>query len=302
MEKNHPLKKKIYILLYNISLLLRDTKAGKLVYDIFEELGIRIIISRFFNKLEVRNNYFHPNKQMEKSRFFFESNKERINTITGWLSDDISKQVYTSMIKFRQTSNYSDLPPNSMKEQYFDNNFFTYKNGEVFVDCGSYDGDSIRLFKKNMKKRDISQYTIIGFEPDAHNFKNLKRNYPTITVINAGVWSVDTELFFNSNQNITAANIVSGDQLLRVRSLDNCNEVQQATLIKMDIEGAEMDALIGAQNIIKTNKPKLAICIYHSDEDMLRLAEWIHNMVPEYKLYVRQHSNCICETVLYATL
>ena len=84
--------------------------------------------------------------------------------------------------------------------------------------------------------------------------------------------------------------------------MDHCDEAQAATFIKMDIEGAEMNALRGARTIIQKNKPKLAICIYHSDEDMLRLAEWIHETVPEYKLYVRQHSNCICETVLYAVL
>jgi exopolysaccharide biosynthesis predicted pyruvyltransferase EpsI len=71
----------------------------------------------------------------------------------------------------------------------------------------------------------------------------------------------------------------------------------------MDIEGAELWALIGAENTIIRNKPKLAICIYHSDEDMLRLAQWIHEKVPEYKLFVRQNANYFwATTVLYATI
>ena len=54
------------------------------------------------------------------------------------------------------------------------------------------------------------------------------------------------------------------------------------------------------EKIIKRNKPKLAVCIYHSDQDMLEIIQYIHQLVPEYKLYVRQHSNMYYETVLYA--
>ncbi|WP_442857226.1 FkbM family methyltransferase [Butyrivibrio sp. INlla18] len=74
-----------------------------------------------------------------------------------------------------------------------------------------------------------------------------------------------------------------------------------ATFIKMDIEGAEKNAILGAAHIIKKNKPKLVICIYHSDGDMMNIQLVIHEMVPEYKLYVRHHSNSYPETVLYVT-
>ena len=87
-----------------------------------------------------------------------------------------------------------------------------------------------------------------------------------------------------------------------MKRIDDCTECQDMTMLKMDIEGAEYNALEGAKDTIVEKKPKLAICIYHSDEDMVRIPEWIHELVPEYKLYVRQHSNCFCETVLYATI
>ena len=63
-----------------------------------------------------------------------------------------------------------------------------------------------------------------------------------------------------------------------------------------------MDALKGARNVIQRNHPKLTICIYHSDEDMLRIAEYIHDLVPEYKLFVRCHRGDGTETVLYAVI
>lgn len=88
--------------------------------------------------------------------------------------------------------------------------------------------------------------------------------------------------------------------VISVVSIDGCDECSEATFIKMDLEGAEQKALKGAEETIKRNKPKLAICIYHSDEDMIEIIDYLHNLVPEYKLYVRHHSTAAIETVVYA--
>lgn len=75
---------------------------------------------------------------------------------------------------------------------------------------------------------------------------------------------------------------------------------EKVTYIKLDIEGAELEALKGAQEIIKRDKPKLAICIYHKKEDMVEIPYFIKQLVPEYRLFIRHYSNNECETVLYA--
>lgn len=68
----------------------------------------------------------------------------------------------------------------------------------------------------------------------------------------------------------------------------------------MDIEGAEMEALKGAENILKRDKPKLAICLYHKREDMWEIPYLIKSIKPEYKFFIRHYSNYEGETVLYA--
>ena len=83
----------------------------------------------------------------------------------------------------------------------------------------------------------------------------------------------------------------------KIDSLDCCRD---ATYIKMDIEGAEWEALHGAEETIRTNNPKLAICLYHSIQDYIRIVAYIHRLNPEYKLFVRHHSTNRSETVLYA--
>ena len=83
-------------------------------------------------------------------------------------------------------------------------------------------------------------------------------------------------------------------------AIDHCKECQDATFIKMDIEGSELMALKGAQQIILRNRPLLAICIYHSDEDMLAIPEWMCLNLNDYKYYCRHHSYYKEETIIYA--
>ena len=73
-------------------------------------------------------------------------------------------------------------------------------------------------------------------------------------------------------------------------------------MIKLDIEGAEANALFGMQNIIRKYKPVLAICIYHKQDDFIKLPKLVLDLVPEYKLYFRQYLLTPFSTVMYAMI
>ena len=75
---------------------------------------------------------------------------------------------------------------------------------------------------------------------------------------------------------------------------------RKVTFLKMDIEGSELAALRGAERIIREQRPKLAICVYHKPEDMWEIPGFILNCHPDYKLYLRHYSISYTETVLYA--
>lgn len=87
---------------------------------------------------------------------------------------------------------------------------------------------------------------------------------------------------------------------IQIKKLDDFLPNEQITFLKMDIEGAEINALIGAQELIKTQKPKLAICTYHLPEHFFDIPFYIKSLVPEYKIYIRHHTNTMFETVCYA--
>jgi hypothetical protein len=92
----------------------------------------------------------------------------------------------------------------------------------------------------------------------------------------------------------------SGNIRIEVDSIDHVTQGEKVSFIKMDIEGAELEALRGAQNTIRQHKPKLAVCVYHMQEDLVTIPQYILSLREDYKLYLRHYGNSCTETVLYA--
>lgn len=146
---------------------------------------------------------------------------------------------------------------------------------------------------------------IYAWEPDEENIKQMKKaldRYDNVVIIPYGMWKEKTELGFMENGDAESRITDEAPNKIRVDSIDNICSGETVTFIKMDIEGSEMNALQGAINTIKRDKPRLAICIYHSLEDLYRIPLWIKETFPEYRIYIRHHSDNEAETVVYATV
>lgn len=72
------------------------------------------------------------------------------------------------------------------------------------------------------------------------------------------------------------------------------------TLIKMDIESAELAALRGAKNCIKKHRPRLAICIYHRPEDLSAITSYILSLHSDYRLFLRNFYSTSVDVVMFA--
>lgn len=190
-----------------------------------------------------------------------------------------------------------DLIVGINESQYFD--VFPAAKDEIFVDAGSYNGDTTIEFMNwchNSYKR------IFVFEP-------LKKQYEIITerckeekwrdveIYNYAVWSKEQNLCF---EDIDSGSRVrtEGKLMVNGNSLDNVIK-DKVSFLKMDIEGSELDALDGAKKLICKYRPKLAICLYHKPEDIFEIPKKIIDLVPEYKFYIRHYSTNNWETVLY---
>ena len=184
--------------------------------------------------------------------------------------------------------------------QYFDLPALTHASNETFVDAGCWNGDTSCDFINWSGGR---YRRIFAFEADAHQQQVCRTRFDAVgaraTVLPYGVWSQRAELRFKSdgtNSHIDSA----GDISIPVTSMDQELEGERITFIKMDIEGSELEALRGAEHILREQHPKLAICIYHKPEDIIEIPRFILSCDPTYKLYIRHYTLTSSEMVLYA--
>ena len=79
------------------------------------------------------------------------------------------------------------------------------------------------------------------------------------------------------------------------------NNIKKISMIKMDVEGAELKALQGAAGTIRAWHPLLAISLYHKPEDLLTIPQYIQSLSADYHFYLRgHHPELAFELVLYA--
>ena len=280
-----------------VSYLYSGTRLAENIRSVLVVLGIQ----KIYNILNMKKLNKHPTLEMFNARDFFDANAKRIETVKNMLADEESKIVFTKLIHMRQYYDIKDIPPYNYLNQYFPKDIIECQNNEIFVDCGAFNGDTVKRFIKHCPK----YASIVAFEPDTANLHKLRKNvkkYKNVHIVEAGCSDADTTAHFISQAG--GSFITAEDKGIKIalKAIDNTPECTDASFIKMDIEGAEFAALQGARNTIQKNKPKLAISIYHSDEDMLRLAEYIHELVPEYKFFIRAHTMGIAETILYAVI
>ena len=189
------------------------------------------------------------------------------------------------------------------QNQYFDTEIMgQFQSGKLFIDCGSFDGsDSIKFAQHSVDGKASKMYV---FEPDPGNFKVCKKNlqeyqYPNVKFFNMAVGNENAESkIFKDEQNISHVNEVTGESVKTIKLDDIVKE--KTGYIKMDLEGDEENALHGAENIIRTQSPMLAVSIYHKRWDIFRIPFLLLQMNPDYTFFLRHYTTSVADTVLYA--
>lgn len=220
--------------------------------------------------------------------------------------DNLSRQYYTSQLYWRLTLDSANLPrPCPEHDMYFPDDVVRPCPDEVIADCGAFDGDSIRAL---LARRGNAFKRVVAFEPDPVNFAGLARyveSIPTglrerLSPRAAAVASHNGVLTFDVRGDMASMASASGDVSVRCARIDDAMADCPPTLIKMDVEGAELDALEGARGLIAAHRPVLAISAYHKYDDIWRIPAVIRSLEPRYKLFYRVYLDDCWETVCYA--
>jgi FkbM family methyltransferase len=222
------------------------------------------------------------------------------DTLFPCLGDVESCLAFNDQIIFRTKPDYYAQDDPSPKEETYFPDFIKKLHDEVFVDCGAADGDSIQAFME----RWADFKGIIAFEPDRENYKKMicqrdPKGKGRITQLRMAVGGFDGDMSFAANGDYSS-HLGAGDEKVRVVTLDKMLGDNVPTYIKMDIEGAEPEALWGARKLIKEHSPVLAICAYHTSDHLWEIPLLIHAINPGYKLFFRRYAEGAFEIVWYA--
>lgn len=227
------------------------------------------------------------------------ANREKYRSLARALADDMSRRVLDAVIGFRVTLDPSELRPVIEWDLYGPANLLHFSDDEVYVDGGSFDGDTIRLFIDRVRGKFAR---VLAFEPDKNTFQRLAANFATESRVqpwNAGLHRRKAVLRFDNAGTRGSILIESGGIEVPVVGLDEVLRDDRVTFVKMNIEGAELEALRGARGAIQRWSPKLAISAYHRPTDLWEIPQLVRDLNPNYRLYMRQHDGGVIETVLY---
>ena len=214
------------------------------------------------------------------------------------LEDERSRKIYDELIEFRVTGDYQRCPLPDLGDQYAPKDIPSWNPSLRLMDCGAYDGDSMRM----LKKHGYQVESILAFEPDLNNYKMLIENMQGQQGIflPCGVSSSAKTVQFSAGNGQSSRAVDESGASVQMLSIDEAFPKWAPNLIKLDIEGGEYEALLGAQKTLEKYRPGLAISAYHLPCDLWQLGNLIHEMQLDYRFYMRSHAYSSFDTVLYA--
>ncbi|NMP03419.1 FkbM family methyltransferase [Pseudoalteromonas arctica] len=249
-------------------------------------------IKSYGTRLPFDHHYFND----EVAKLELIANK----VVDGFVAENsFSKTIYVPFEPFGHVINYK-------LEQYAFKDWLRVEKGDVVLDCGGANGDTALYFVANGAEK---VYSFEFLKSNIEKFKAvLDKNSDCkgqVSIIEKALWDRSgIKLSFEDNGNASTVSEakIAEDNLVDTISIDDFLQQNNSSVdfIKMDIEGAELSALKGAKESIIKYKPKLAICVYHKDCDLVEIPKFILSLGCGYKFNFDYYTDTGAEAVLYA--
>ena len=230
------------------------------------------------------------------TRGYYGSNVNEIEEVYSHLEDETSRSCFCNYISYKLTGDIKYLAAaESDPDAEFD--LLQSISGGCFIDLGAYYGDTLTRYLNRFP----SLKSAVAVEPERHSFKKLtacaEELDADITCINALVGSkVGTEEVSDSRGRGTRALPASNVALKNTRTIDvvtvDSLSLDKVSFIKFDVEGSESEAIEGAAETIKRDRPVMKIACYHRSEDVFAIVRKVLEIRSDYKIYMR-HTRCI---------
>lgn len=238
---------------------------------------------------------------------FIRDNYCEFERIHNMLADEESQRTLEGILNYRLTRDKKYLRKIRSREViYFDKTIVkSILDDREIIDGGAFDGDTVDALIQNTNWKNCK---IHCYEVDEKNCKRIenkirrrKRGEYTVILHKSALWSESGKILHLTGTELSSKVNEKNDidvSMVLSESIDDYKYVNVG-FMKIDIEGAEREALKGARETIKRYHPVLAICAYHLQDDLLVLPEIIHSIDCNYQLYLRQYLCSSGDTILY---
>lgn len=245
-----------------------------------------------------------PNYWLVNDFDIYENDSKRIDDFRTLLVSLESRKLYDDIIRYRIEGEIETLPtPVPLTNQYLALDLGTPPNKIYAVDAGACRGENLESFVQS----GITFGSYYAFEPDMVNLQEMIKAVGRLRLQNflflpLAIWSKPEILSFSSVGNASSSLKSQGEIPIQGIDIDLfLGESTYVNFIKMDIEGAERNALLGASRTISIQRPHLAISVYHKPQDLWDLGLLIEEMAPgQYDFHLRMYGHQTFDTILYA--
>ena len=244
----------------------------------------------YWGKLDYEANIF---EELENRCKVLKEHADDFLWLYKSLGDYRSKQVLYGILNYWYNSDFQELglAREENYNQYFDLDLVKPKQTAVYVDIGAYTGDTIINYINTY----LNYKRIYAYEITDESIKAMQNNlkeYPNIIFKKKAAMDVNSEFFINNNIESASANTITDEGSQKVIGVTLDSDIKEKIdLIKMDIEGCEERALMGAIGHIKNDTPILLISVYHNHNDLWKLPKLIYSVNDNYQFFLRYFGN-----------
>lgn len=233
------------------------------------------------------------NEEETVSEAWLAKHARELTEVYERLADEQSRKVFANTLNYKLSGKIGYLFDCETQRQEDLRQLIRPDASEVYLDLGAYNGDTIQELGEltNWHWREV-----VAVEPDRRNCRKLRalaeelaQRGLSVEVHESGIWDVAGELSFSDSGGRQSTFIGASKRVVPVTTIDIVAAGRPISYIKMDVEGAEVQALAGGAETISKYAPKLFVAAYHYDVDLFRLPQLMWQLVPDYKIYLRKH-------------